>query len=186
VDWFSPASSTVSALAAVAGLIYAARTIEASRFSSKIDNLWRMMDKWESDGMLRLRAAAAQAMKTKANADEIPDVLGFFEVMGYLVRVQAVDAEATWSMFSDWALPYWVAAKYSIDEDRATDPTYWQEFEGLYKTLLEIEAQKRSRPERDVVPSEQGAQELLDSESKLAPGQPQPSRSWRRVRPKTP
>jgi hypothetical protein len=182
VDWISPASSTVSALAAVAALLYAARTIQASQFSSKIDFLWRMMDKWESDGMLRSRAAAAQAMKRKANADEISDVLGFFEVMGYLVRVGAVDAEATWSMFSDWALPYWVAAKYSIDEDRSADQTYWQEFEGLWKTLIAIEAGKRGRPERDVVPSEHDAQELLDSESKLAPGQPHPSRAWRRAR----
>jgi hypothetical protein len=182
VDWVSPASAALSALFAGAGLIYAGWTIKASQFSSKIDNLWRMMDKWESDEMLRLRAAAAQALKKKANADEISDVLGFFEVMGYLVRVQAVDAEATWSMFSDWVLPYWLAAKYSIDEDRAVDQTYWQDFEGLWKTLLKIEAQKRGRAEQDVVPDDQVVQGLLDSESKLTPGQPHPSRAWRRAR----
>jgi hypothetical protein len=180
MDWISPATSMVSALAAVAGLVYAARTIGASRFSSKIDNLWRMTDKWDSADMLRIRAAAAQSLKKHENADEICDVLGFFELMGYLVRVDSLDAEATWSMFSDWALPYWLAAKYFVDDDRSVDRTYWQEFEGLWKTLMKIEAEKRGRPERHVVPNEHDIEILLDGESRLVPGNPRPSRARRR------
>jgi hypothetical protein len=66
-------------------------------------------------------------------------------------------------MFSDWALPYWVAAKPIIDADRTADRTNWQEFESLWDALLTVEAQKRRRPRTDVTPTPQQVNALLDA-----------------------
>ncbi len=56
--------------------------------------------------MHQIRIKACQSLKVKGDADDIADLLGFFEELGFLVRRGSLDAYAAWAMFSDWALPY--------------------------------------------------------------------------------
>jgi hypothetical protein len=186
-DW-----SVLASIATVAGTAIAAAALVGTglalavqiwlaRTSSGIDNLWRLVDKWDGDDMVSKRARAAQAMKRHHDTDDVADVLNFFEQLGYLVRKKAIDKESAWAMLSDWALPYYRAAQYFITADRAVDETYWEDFEGLNQVLLQVESRRRRKREGDVQPTSAQVQKLLESESAMVPGQPKPSKKWRRV-----
>lgn len=148
--------------------------------------------------MHQIRIKACESLKVRGDADDIPDLLNFFEELGFLVRKGSLDADTAWAMFSDWALPYWKAGHYYIDADQKRDPTYWEDFQYLNKTLLNIEAKRRNKPVDQVEPTEADVEKLFEGELSLAsadvqalaqaPGSAGASMRtfspWRRKRPK--
>jgi hypothetical protein len=102
---------------------------------------------------------------------------GFFEHIGYLLRKRWIDTESAWVMFSDWALPYWQAANYAIEEDQRKDRTLWAEFGYLNDQLLEFDKKKwkaTGRPYPGVTATD--IDELIHGELHVSPGR----LSWRR------
>jgi hypothetical protein len=149
--------------------------------------------------MHQIRSKACQSLKVQGNADEIADLLCFFEELGFLVRHRSLDAYAAWAMFSDWAIPYWKAAHYFIAADQRNDDTYWEDFEYLNTALLKIESKRRDKTVDQVKPTDADVAKLIEGELTLASDDakavsPAPGAAggsirsyspWRRKRPKT-
>ncbi len=83
-------ANLVAAIAAVvaAGVAIVAVLIQIglARFSDSVENLWRFYDQWNGAPMLRGRPLAATSLLEGGDAAAIVDVLGFFELLGYMVR----------------------------------------------------------------------------------------------------
>lgn len=157
-------AALLAVVVALIAMIWQARQTHAS---SSVDNLWRFLDDWDSAPMRNVRAKACESLKAHGEADEIADLLNFFEELGFLVRHGSLDAQTAWAMFSDWALPYWTAAHYYIAADQQKDPTYWEDFQYLDRTLLDIEAGRRHKPVLEVEPTHEDVAMLLDGEISL-------------------
>jgi len=179
-------ANLVAAIAAVvaAGVAIVAVLIQIglARFSDSVENLWRFYDQWYGAPMLRGRPLAATSLLEGGDAAAIVDVLGFFELLGYMVRKRGIDVEAAWSFFSDFALPYWVASRSYVDRDRQIDQTYWQDFEWLHKAMIRIESKKRHLSRTIVEPSAGAATRFLEQEARpdLERKGPGPQ-AWRRI-----
>jgi len=178
-------ANLVAALAAVAAALVAVVAvivqIRLALFTAGIDNLWRLSDQWDGPPMTAKRAIVATSLLMNVEPDEIVDVLGFFELLGYLVRKRGVDSEAAWSFFSDQAIPYWLASQMSITKDRQTDKTYWVDFEWLFDLMIGIELRKRGMTRQQILPSSAALQDFLHEEERLGPGvHGHGPRAWRR------
>ena len=61
------------------------------------------------------------------------DVCNFFELLGYLQRLEALQAESVWNSFGVMSQAYWLLCKPALEkrrEERA-DPTLYEDFERL-------------------------------------------------------
>ena len=152
-------------IVAFVAMIWQARQTHAT---NSVDNMWRFLDEWDSQRMHQIRITACQSLEVKGDADEISDLLGFFEEIGFLVRHGSLGADAAWAMFSDWALPYWKAADYYVAADQALDNTYWEDFAYLNAALLRIESNTRHKPVDQVKPTETDVEKLIKGELTLA------------------
>jgi hypothetical protein len=159
----------VAAAAVVVAFVAMIWQAKQTHASASVSNMWRFLDVWDSGEMHTIRAKASASLKVQGDADEIVDLLGFFEELGFLVRRRSLGADTAWAMFSDWALPYWKAAEYFITEDRREDPTLWEEFAFLNRKLLSIESDRRRKPSSDVRPNKEDVDQLLRGESRLTP-----------------
>jgi hypothetical protein len=156
--------ATLALIVAFAAMIWQARQTHAS---SSVDNMWRFLDEWDTPQMQQVRAKACRSLKARGDGDDIADLLNFFEELGFLVHQGALDSNTAWAMFSDWALPYWRAAGYYVKVDQDRDPTYWENFEHLNKTLLDIEAARRKKSVAEVQPTDEDVEKLFEGEFTL-------------------
>lgn len=116
---------------------------------------------------LNVRSAAAKALLEKPN-DQIDDVLDFFDTVGYLVRVGALDKEMAWHTFFHWVRAYWYASKDYVAETRLKEPTVWEDFDQLYHKLMRLEAKKQKKRSLDLVPSIEEMKTFLNQEAGCA------------------
>jgi hypothetical protein len=163
--------AAAAVVVALAAMIWQARQTHAS---NSVANMWRFLDAWDSSEMHRIRIKACRSLKVSGDADEITDLLGFFEELGFLVRRRSLDADTAWAMFSDWALPYWKAAEYFITRDQRDDRTLWEDFEFLNRRLLSIEAARKHRSIREVQPTSDDVEKLLEGELRLTASKAHP------------
>lgn len=198
-DLIAVASVFVAFLALIVAFLAMIWQAKQTQATNSVNNMWRFLDEWDSQQMHQIRIKACQSLKVKGNADDIADLLGFFEELGFLVRHRSLDAYAAWAMFSDWALPYWKAAHYFIAADQKHDHTYWEDFEYLNTALLGIESKRRDKTVDQVKPTDADVAKLIEGELTLAsedakavalaPGAQVASirtySPWRRKRPKT-
>src|SRR5215813_3396699 len=170
IDWVAIGSiGTFVGVFVAAGAIFYQGYL--ARRAARLDNIWRLVAYWDSDKMWMMRAKAAREIKKRKPAEDMADLLGFFEHIGYLLRKRWIDTESAWVMFSDWALPYWQAAKYAIEEDQRKDPTLWVEFGYLNDHLVEFDKKKRTAPGRPYAGvTAKDIDGLIDGELALSPG----------------
>ncbi len=166
-DLIALASVFVAFLALIVAFVAMTWQAKQTHATNSVDNMWRFLDEWDSQQMHQIRIKACQSLKVKGDADDIADLLGFFEELGFLVRHRSLDAYAAWAMFSDWALPYWKAAHYFIAKDQKHDRTYWEDFEYLNTALLRIESNRHHKSIRQVEPKEVDVEKLIEGELTL-------------------
>jgi hypothetical protein len=167
-DWIALAGAIAASLAVVIALIAMIWQARLTYRSTSVDNMWRFLDVWNGPEMRQCRIKACESLRSNGTAGEITDLLGFFEELGFLVQQHSLDANSAWAMFSDWAIPYRMAADYYIKNDQREDPTSWDGFEYLYHRLLQIEAKRRNKAIQEVMPTAADIARLLESESHLA------------------
>jgi hypothetical protein len=141
----------IGSIGTVLAVSIAVRQIMLSRLTASADLLLRLEDRFDDEGFLECRAAAAKAIKntTKANKGDIEDVFDFFETIGILVRKRALDKELVWSSFFYWLHGYYLFGKKFLDEQRKNFPARYDEFVWLHNKLLKIEHSKRPSPESE-------------------------------------
>ena len=72
------------------------------------------------------------------------DVCNFYEELGYLQRLGALQAESVWHTFGVMAQAYWLLCKPAIEkrrEERA-DPAMYEEFEWLNRLVTDLDRER--------------------------------------------
>lgn len=170
IDWvaFGSIGTFVGVFVAAGAIFYQGYL---ARRAARLDNIWRLMEQWDTDKMWMMRVKAAREIQKREPTKEMTDLLGFFEHIGYLLRKRWIDTESAWVMFSDWAIPYWQAANYAIEEDQRRDPTLWTEFGYLNERLVEFNKRKLKAKDLPYIGvTAKDIDGLIEGELELAPG----------------
>jgi hypothetical protein len=151
---------------------------EASRMRLQlgVDNMWRLIEKWESLPLLKARAeAAADLLANWENRHELPNsalaVLDTFELLAYLVvRSQTLSLDDAWVNFSAYAIQWWHVSRPGIRAFQEDDPTIYEDFSSLADQFMTLESERRNKSREDLQPSDddliaylQGERALLDT-----------------------
>jgi len=152
---FLTAIGTVIAAGAAASAARSTRaSVEMTRFALGVTTLRGLLPEFDEEPLRRARRLAAAAVTRgemvtdppSEHAREAEEVLDFFETLGLLVRLGALDAEMVWHTFYHWVEGWWHAASPLITRERAARPQVWGDFVRLKETLAAFE-QKRGPSE---------------------------------------
>lgn len=180
IDWTVATgwAALITAAAAVVALILQSRH---TRFSVSLDMLWRLEQQFRGDGiMLQRRKSAAESLIANAPNSDLDEVLNFFELLGFLLRRNAIDAEMVWYSFYSRGTGYWFASQEYILAIRNEDPTIWMDFEYLIKILTKLEKRKNKASRKDLQLTEEQIASFLKEEC-LATGCTPPNQSANRT-----
>jgi len=109
-----------------------------NRENLRLDFYLTLINRFDSEVMLRARRLLAQQFLSSAPRDKVQEtVLNFFEDMGLFLERRFVDEELIWNTFGFYAVRWWAASKDYILEERKrqNDPTLFTDFEGLVNRL---------------------------------------------------
>ena len=128
---------------------------ERSRLNLEVDLLTRLRDRFENPHFLSRRRAAAKYLIDNAFVDgdmveverlnrAVLDVCNFFEELGELQRLGALQDESVWNSFGAIAQAYWLLCKPAIEKRREErgDPTMYEEFERLNNLGAALDRQR--------------------------------------------
>ena len=148
---------------------------ERLRLNLALDLLTRMADRFESPHFRTRRRAAAKSLLDSAMVDDrivvvehlsraTYDVLDFFEEMGHLQRIEALEAGSVRNNFSSYARAYWLLCKPSIEKMREEwqDPGLYEEVEYLYRLMTDMDRERGIEP-----PTQAQLREMLGQEALL-------------------
>jgi hypothetical protein len=174
--------SVLTAIVAAVALLAEGRR---DRLSIGINNLWKLVESWDSPEMRLRRAHLAQRLRNeepplRETSDEAIDVLNTFELLGYLVRAKALSLEDAWINFSPWAVSWWFIYKPAIIRlQEEVDPTLFEDYARLVHEFIAYEARRRDQEPTALVPDADALTDFLSSEEglsrRLAPAPPKPS-----------
>lgn len=120
--------------------------------SVSADLCLKLVDRFESQEMQIVRSKAAKALRDQSSLHAADDVFDFFEIVGLYVRLGTLDKEIAHSFFFHWVNLYWHVGKEYIFKSRKRSREIYCDFEGLYRTVLEIEM-KNDPKSRDLDPT---------------------------------
>ncbi len=119
------------------------REAEASRKDFKLslaaDLSMKLEDRFDTAEQRKVRSRAARALLSKGNFVDAEEVFDFFEMVGLLVKLDALTKELAYNFFFYWTNLYWVAGRAKILEDRKVSKSLWENFEFLYNVVCEVE-----------------------------------------------
>jgi hypothetical protein len=131
---------------------------ERTRLNLEVDLLFRMADRYDSQHFMSSRRSAAKHAIDNFLLDEIVEVhslnhaafevANFFDQVGYLQRLGALQAESVWNTFGIIARVYWDlygAAIQKIREARK-DPTIYENFERLNRLVADLYSEQGIEP----------------------------------------
>lgn len=125
------------------------------RLSISADLLTRLEENFDGEVLRHSRRSAARALLEKQRLNEAEDVFDFFETVGLLSRLEALNDEMVHSTFFHWINAYWVAGRTYIEKRRQDKSTVlWVDFEGVYQRTCALERQKDAHS-RDLNPWEE-------------------------------
>jgi hypothetical protein len=134
-----------------------------NRFALALDLLLKLDVRFNTPMMRASRQKAATYLKDKqgirtgtvvAIKDLEPyldEVLDFFDVLGYFLKLGALERLPVWNMFYHQAHHWYCNAKDYITPQRQKDPTIWENLYDLNKELVAEQMQQRNC--KDVDPS---------------------------------
>jgi hypothetical protein len=125
---------------------------ERSRLNLELDLLIRLGERFVSPHLRSSRRAAAKYLSDNAFVkDDVVevehlnratyDVVDFFEEVGHLQRIGALQAQSVWNTFGVFAQTYWLLCKPALEKMREEhkDPALYEEFEYLSGVLADID-----------------------------------------------
>jgi len=132
---------------------------ERTRLNLEVDLLFRMADRYDSEHFMSSRRSAAKHAIDNFLVDEeivevqslnhaAFEVANFFDQVGYLQRLGALQAESVWNTFGIIARVYWElygAAIQKIREARK-DPTIYENFERLNRLVADLYSEQGIEP----------------------------------------
>ena len=124
--------------------------IRQNRFALGIDLLLKMDDRFNR--MRASRRKAATYWKKKEAGEDVPvadsahldEVLDFFDLLGYFLKLGALDRRAVWNMFYHPAHHWYSDAKDYMTPQRQKDSTIWENFEYLDTQLVSEQMLQRN------------------------------------------
>lgn len=143
--------TALQAIAIVGTLLVVWYQLRILRVSNKISTIARLLEDWESDRIVKARKFVCGYIVSSKDRREIrkidSQILGFFEDLGYMLRVHVLDDRIVWVHFSDQVKHYWEILKSRIDEMRAgkDDNTYWEQFEYLHNRMEKYSIKKTGK-----------------------------------------
>jgi hypothetical protein len=128
---------------------------ERSRLNLEVDLLTKLGDRFESPHFLSRRRAAAKYLIENAFLDgdmveverlnrAVLDVCNFYEELGELQRLGALQIESVWNGFGAIAQVYWLLCEPAIQKRRQerADPTMYEEFERLNRLGADLDRER--------------------------------------------
>ena len=128
---------------------------ERSRLTLEADLLTRMRDRFESPHFLGRRRAAARFLLDNVIVDgdvvearRLPravfDVCNFYDELGELHRLEAVQFGSVWNRFGAMARAYWLLCEPNLK--RRHDPAMYEDFERLNRLGTELDRGRGVEP----------------------------------------
>jgi hypothetical protein len=128
---------------------------ERSRLNLELDLLSRLGERFESPQLRRSRGAAGKYLLDNAFVDDdivgaerlnraVWDVVNFFEDLGYLQKIEALQPESVWNSFGVYAQAYWLLCKPGLEKLREEfeSPAMYEHFEYLCHLMADIERER--------------------------------------------
>jgi hypothetical protein len=184
----------VTAVAALVSAVFAAVAVivqgQRTRRQLGIENMWRLVDRWDSERLREARAETARLLlENWDDRSQLPDaafeLLDTFELLGYLVvRSKTLSLEDAWINFSGNAIQWWHLCRPGVEALRVDDPTLYEDYAALADRLQDLEAKRRKRSRDSLVPSERDLQTFLRGVQQATPRAnipPEKARWWRWV-----
>jgi len=181
----------ITAVAAVVAAVVAAGAVffESRRVRRQlgIENMWRLIETWDSPEFRARRAEAASLLsesfpRRPRRLHEVPyavlDLLNMFELLGYLVvRSKTLPLEDAWINFSAPAVQWWHVCRPIVEIFQADDATVYEDYAELAKRFIAEDARRLGRNQEELLPSDDDLRSFLLSEVELVEALP-PWRSW--------
>ena len=181
----------ITAVAAVVAAVVAAGAVffEGRRVRRQlgIDNMWRLIDTWDSPEFRARRAEAASLLlgtfpRRPHQLHDVPyavlDLLNMFELLGYLVvRSKTLPLEDAWINFSAPAVQWWHVCTPIVEIFQADDATVYEDYAELAARFIAEDARRLGREKEELLPSDDDLRSFLLSEVELVEALP-PWRSW--------
>jgi len=136
----------------------------AYRLSLSADLVTRLEEKFDSEALRQSRHAASRALLDQQGLGNAEDAFDFFEMIGLLHRLGALNDEMVHCTFFHWINLYWTAGRDYIVRTRAERTSeLWVDFQLVYEKVLALE--KRKDPSsRDLTLSEEVLTLYLEQE----------------------
>ena len=128
---------------------------ERLRLNLEVDLLTRLRDRLESPHFLSRRRAAAKYLIENAFLDgdmveverlnrAVLDVCNFYEELGELQRLGALQIESVWNGFGAIAQAYWLLSKLTLEKRREErgDPAMYEDFERLNRVVTDLDRER--------------------------------------------
>lgn len=179
LDLMTAWGTLIAALVAVFSAYVAHRTAAATNASAAtrvaVELLHKLDDKYDGDRMHNFRRNSAVALlkalennQPVTDNDDVEQVAGFFEAVGYYVERGIIEEEMIWNFFSRHIVNrYELSKEYIIAErSKKADTSYLEYFEKLARRMIAVEIEMVGRKPsmaRDVLI------QYLRDESKLQP-----------------
>lgn len=182
--WASLTSAVATAVLAVLTWWLVRSTIREGRRSTGLQLFSQLVESYQGANMRRLRSDLAQSLQHNFSASPVGavvsdrfvafdaidlTVLEFFENLGRLARMEALDLQITWNYFADVVQAYWRSAKPTIlaERERTHEPDLFADFEWLSDEFSSRNSSGRSGL-RSATLSPQRCLELLSAEVRLS------------------
>lgn len=163
------AGVVVSATGVIISMFVFAKEAYRARFRTSIDLALKCEETFNGPSFEEKRRKAASALLTDKDTAEAEPIYDFFEIVGFLVRKKAIDADIAWSMFYDWVHGYWSNGEAHIMKLRSEkkDRTLWDDFERLHAALLETQRKEANQSEPNLLSTEEMIKFLNEEKSIL-------------------
>lgn len=122
--------------------------LRAQRSANRVAALLALRTEWDSERMLRQRLALLlHGAEGKPGWPPALDPVGnFFEHLGLLVDYGDVGVDVVWDQWRAPIQATWLAHARAVVEERKNDPALWDRWEGLARTMAELDRRHRLPP----------------------------------------
>jgi hypothetical protein len=181
----------ITAVAALFAAVVAAGAVffEGRRVRRQlgIENMWRLIETWDSPEFRARRAEAASLLletfpRRPTQLHVVPyavlDLLNMFELLGYLVvRSKTLPLEDAWINFSAPAVQWWHVCRPIVEIFQADDATVYEDYTVLADKFIAEDARRLDKRREELLPSDDDLGSFLRSEVDLVEALPF-WRSW--------
>jgi hypothetical protein len=124
-----------------------AALLEEQRKAHSVDVMIDFRREWHSSQMVSSRRTFATGFRDHAESidESSVRVLSFFENLGLFAHYYNLNMEIIWNQYCYYIKIYWVLSEQKIKARREStkDFTHYDQFQWLYKEVIEIEGKKR-------------------------------------------